>query len=897
MSFYSNGVSGNYLSHADLTDARFSRAAAWTYLIFFKITNTAADESVLTAKGSNLFYLRTDAATSPTRVEMKIHNDWFTATSNDVYQDVWYLVAVRCDGSGNITLGLYDVDTSLIDEQTEARASDHTTENGNDITISRAGSADLLRGHVAYSCYVKQYVSGGDIGAYISNPDGKVASWGSDVVWYLTMVTSDAADLGDDSSGNGNHFTVNGSPTASEDNPEITPTGTAIDATVNGGSTAAALVDAELSIVAVAPGTGAASTFPRFIAGASATGAASSGSTARQNKEQGWTVAAPTEGQARGRMLALRSFSAAAETVTRSSIWGHLDKGITFRSPGVGLASVHINADLSLRGPGASNPVNWAALLTARGYLAVAPGTSAAAAASQAAYGLSGATVAYAGTSVPLRLLLSAAATAPGLTAATARIVVGELAARAAGQTLGLAYLNQVFSLAVLSPGVSTITAVPRLLSGLIADNDGSAQFLLQLLLQRPLIGGADGVGDRIVRASVEYTLIGTLRGNGAQGARLQPDRGLISAQPGAGLAAALALALRGSVARSPGVGLAVAYSTALRQMAATVEGRGEVSALAALLLGIVADVAPVTVAPGHLSLIAALASHADGIATQAHLLSILRPLIGRADGAGLAAVALAELVTLLAAADGISESAAGVAALREVIASVHGSSQGVAAGTILNPLIAAAAGVGQAQSAAGALRNIIADAHGSGIGIGIAAAERALIAAGVGVGSSEVGLAAGRGWIVVADALAQNSAGINLDLALAGSASGNGDGDTWLVANRLLAAAGVGSGEQLGLMRLHMGLDAHGGGQGLGVAGASAQRRLLGAAAGQGLASASARRLLRLVGQPRSQGDADLLLNLILAVTLLAAGRTRVDGAAAEIEDANYYTQGQIYG
>lgn len=68
MSFYNDATSGNYLSHADITDARFQYNQAWTVLAFIKAVSTTLDDTGIVCKrnGNNQFIWRIDNGAAPT---------------------------------------------------------------------------------------------------------------------------------------------------------------------------------------------------------------------------------------------------------------------------------------------------------------------------------------------------------------------------------------------------------------------------------------------------------------------------------------------------------------------------------------------------------------------------------------------------------------------------------------------------------------------------------------------------------------------------------------------------------------------------------------------------------------------------------------------------------------
>lgn len=903
MSFYNNGTNGKYLSHADIADARFQYNQAWTILIFFKIEQATGDDRGLVNKSNTYtqFGWRVDAGSPLLRLQawVGIASGFTINTGNVLALNTWYLASMSCDGSGLITEYIYDMDgNAVVDGITATTSTNQTLTDAINIGGRQNGTDDMFYGWLAYACYVKQEATSTEIETYLTTPDSQVTTWGADVVFYLKMDAEDASDLGQDSSSEANHFTVNGSPTASADMPEsIVEAGIDIAALAAGGSEAEVSINNLLALFAANGGQSVTSALPHHWAAITATMDGGSTTEAAPNKEQGWTVLAPGEAMSSGRTVARRFLAGQLDATGAAGIWIHLDKGMAARAPGDSAVAVLIRAALAMRGTVGRDALNWAALLATRAMSSAPGGAGLAESHANTSYGVQGSAFGASSTPIDLRLLSGLTAAVYGLTLGTARIVVGELAARALGETLLTAYLNTVYRLSVVSAGVAIPFAVPRINAGLAADTHNAAQSLLQLLLQRPLFGAGAGASERLAQLAAEYPLVAALLGGGPANSYLLALRQLLGDQDGAGTVAIHVDALRGHMAASPGAGMSDAHTAALRRILLTATGVGAYTAQSARFLAAYAAVDARPTSAPHLNLIATLVALGEGSGHVNELFSALRPLGGTTQGQGHATADLVELVRLLVTLNALGEHAAGLAAARAHSALIAGTGIGLAGGAVLNPLVASAAGNLQMAVTGYVLRTLLADAPGLVRISGPLYADRRLIAANAGDGSADLALLAERGWQVVSEALTGAGAGLKLDLALASNAAAMTGADLHLAIARMLVSAGGGHGQIQNVLRLLRAFNAQSAGYGLTVGESSVTRRLQSAVTGPVTAEARLYELVRLVGQPENGSNVNLLLNLIMTLGLLASGHTSTESAAAEIEDANYYTQGRIYG
>ncbi|MGE3487916.1 MAG: hypothetical protein AB7L09_24610 [Nitrospira sp.] len=903
MSFYNNGTNGNYLSHADITDARFRYDQAWTALVFVKLESSTHDDTGLIQKraGQQQFTWRAANRTEPTRMQVALGSTSYNLnTGYVIYLDTWYLLAISCDGAGTLTAYIFDMEGNApVDGVTGSATFNaaNLTENIN-IGTTNNGASDGLYGWLSHACYIKQEATRSEVVTYLSTPDSQVSSWGTDVVFYLKMDGEDAADLGTDSSGNDNHFTVSGTPTASGDSPpSIVPAGTAVEATAPGSSAVSASLLRRLTVLAIANGHSASAALNNYWATLAVVASSMGTTAASQNKEQGWTVLGSSESAAYARILAQRTLAGQFDANSANSISIHLDKGMLAGLNGQSDGSVLIKALLSMHGPAIGTDSYWAALLTTRAMNSSIMGVSLTASRANSIYSAQGVSVATSAMQTALRLLLGVAAAAQGDTISTARIVVGELAARVLGEALVSSYLNAVYRMSIVSAGVALPYAVPHINAGLSADNHAETLTLLNLLLQRPLAASEAGTSESLAQGAVEYRLIAALLGEAIASSRLLSRRQLLGYLDGYSAGAIHVDAMRGHIANGAGVGLTAAHTAALRRLLMTATGVGAYSAQSARILSAAAGVAAAPYTAIRVNLLATLLGRGEGIAQIAQLFGARRPLHGDNHGQGIAAADLAALIRLLGAINGISELDALLLAERSVVAMTLGAGAGLAGGAILNPL--SAAGTGNLLSAiAGAARRAVA-AKGVGdlVVSGPLYADRRLIASNAGQGVIELSLLAERGWHVLVEALTNSSAAPAMALSMSSVADGSNAATLHLVAERMLAASSSSQGDLQSALRLLLTLDADGAGYGLLTGRTNARLRLQSPATGSGSTEARLYELVRMIGTPDNQSNVNLLLNLIMTLGLLADGRTRVDSAVAEIEDANYYTQGRIYG
>jgi hypothetical protein len=240
-----NGSHSNNLSHSDITNARFAYDATWTYLVFVKSTDVATNDQVLGSKdaGQNRFHFRLSDNPTTAGIQCKQNNSWASTLSSAVAEDVWRMVYIKNDGDsgGNdLEYGVYETDGTLVTSTTETAhtSSNDTSGETGDIYVPGQSSSRYVRGLVARACYYKGEATTTELEDYAQDPDSQVTTWGSsNVEFYLKMDTS--GSLGDDSSGNSNDFTVNGTPVYDSDEPVASAVANAIAGTLTTSGTLA----------------------------------------------------------------------------------------------------------------------------------------------------------------------------------------------------------------------------------------------------------------------------------------------------------------------------------------------------------------------------------------------------------------------------------------------------------------------------------------------------------------------------------------------------------------------------------------------------------------------------------------------------------------------------------
>ena len=210
----SDGHSNDYLGSSDITDARFSRAEAWTWLLHFRCGDYSGDERCLIAKDSQV-YIRIKTGGTIT-VNFSYEE---IETSYTVSTDTWYVLGLSCDGtsgSSDLTLNLWDLSGTLHED---AKTGTHAGDAGDLTGTIRHGSRDEYDeydGELCHSCYVGAELTQDEQYLFVFDPARAAMGYqaDNDVWWYLPMDEKSVATLGVDRSGSGNDFSNNGGGTS-----------------------------------------------------------------------------------------------------------------------------------------------------------------------------------------------------------------------------------------------------------------------------------------------------------------------------------------------------------------------------------------------------------------------------------------------------------------------------------------------------------------------------------------------------------------------------------------------------------------------------------------------------------------------------------------------------------
>ncbi len=229
MSVNFDGSLSSSFSHADITDARCSRAVSWSVLCFFRVENTAGDDrSLFTKWGSGVnkrqARFKVDAGTAPQNIQIDFQNTAVTINGgNNVELNTWYLFCVTADGADTVTLNLVGMDGTFLDSNVTGTTTVDSTDMSEDLRIgTRNSGADPMFGDIAYAAYLKREILQPEILEYLRNPAKVVHKVGGSTgpVFFLPMVDPTASTT-PDWSGQGNPFTKNGSGHTDGDNPPV----------------------------------------------------------------------------------------------------------------------------------------------------------------------------------------------------------------------------------------------------------------------------------------------------------------------------------------------------------------------------------------------------------------------------------------------------------------------------------------------------------------------------------------------------------------------------------------------------------------------------------------------------------------------------------------------------
>jgi len=215
-----NNVDQDRVDLGDVTASRFLVANNWATFAFFRIENSATDDRTILAKwGTGLstrqFRVRTDAQTAPTNLEVYSNDNIRITGGDNVALNTWYFLGISHAASGNVTLYLFDMAGTVLDDGLTGSWFDDTDPTG-EITIGgRATSADPMDGDVAWAGYLQQEITKTEFLEIMRAPRSALRY---SPEWLLPLGLGSPEP---DWSGKGNNGTVTGSTIGN--NPPVAP--------------------------------------------------------------------------------------------------------------------------------------------------------------------------------------------------------------------------------------------------------------------------------------------------------------------------------------------------------------------------------------------------------------------------------------------------------------------------------------------------------------------------------------------------------------------------------------------------------------------------------------------------------------------------------------------------
>lgn len=203
-----------YVDLGDITTARFEQLKTWSFLLFCRLANINAWKRMCgkwAADPADQFGITWN---NLNRLQVYYNGTLALQTANLYSANVWYMLVVTNDGTGNTngsSLDVFTLDgTSVVSSLLThgADAADLT----NPILIGRNGLTDgfQMNGDMAYVCYTDFVVSARDMQDYILNPVMTAARFKPSGVQFFLPLNGSSPEV--DWSGNANNGTVNGSP-------------------------------------------------------------------------------------------------------------------------------------------------------------------------------------------------------------------------------------------------------------------------------------------------------------------------------------------------------------------------------------------------------------------------------------------------------------------------------------------------------------------------------------------------------------------------------------------------------------------------------------------------------------------------------------------------------------
>lgn len=212
-----NDNAADYINLGDISTARFIGTTEFSFLVFFRVENTAGDDRVILGK-ENRFVLRIDQGAASQELQVRVEGSVIIEGGSNVALDTWYLGAVTNDGTSSAT-GMLEylltMDGTVLDNAISG--DNNLISHTEAIHLGVRAGVDPMDGDIAYAAYFDFELSLAQIKAYLWNPIMFTAQYNANCEFFLPLK---GASPEPDWSGNGNNGTVNGSPTIS-DNPPV----------------------------------------------------------------------------------------------------------------------------------------------------------------------------------------------------------------------------------------------------------------------------------------------------------------------------------------------------------------------------------------------------------------------------------------------------------------------------------------------------------------------------------------------------------------------------------------------------------------------------------------------------------------------------------------------------
>ena len=173
-------------------DASFSEAVDWSYLVFLNLNDGGGNKSFASMYGSSTnrqinFYVPSSASNLAVRADL--NNLTVSVTTDEVMSlNTWYLVMLSNDASesDNFRIFIMDMNGALVDSTSStAFTSDHGLNA--ELVLGNRNTIHAYRGSMAYASYFSAYYGLTEMGEYIVNPTGFLASNTADNEFFLSL--------------------------------------------------------------------------------------------------------------------------------------------------------------------------------------------------------------------------------------------------------------------------------------------------------------------------------------------------------------------------------------------------------------------------------------------------------------------------------------------------------------------------------------------------------------------------------------------------------------------------------------------------------------------------------------------------------------------------------------